>query len=170
MMDGKQLAIIVAVFFGGIGIGYVAFTASYDSDNMMHQNRMMYDEMIGHPEMMRSMMQDPRMVDPVVNYIRTNPHLIDEMMKDEEFEEMMIQSIMQDSHRMQGWMNTPDHADQMVTMMSQDHEFLMHVLPSMLEDPMLRLQIIGHIAENPEAMKQIQDMMDSGKHETEMQH
>jgi hypothetical protein len=32
----------------------------------------------------------------------------------------------------------------------------------MLEDPELRLQMIGHMTENPEAMQQMTNMMGSG--------
>jgi len=57
-------------------------------------------------------------------------------------------------------METPQHAQEMAVMMKMNHDFTMEMMSVMIEDPALQLQMIGHMAENPEAMKQIMNLMD----------
>jgi len=54
------------------------------------------------------------------------------------------------------------HAQEMAAIMKGNHDFTMDMMFAMIEDPALRLQMIGHLAENPEAMQQMMKMADSG--------
>ena len=51
------------------------------------------------------------------------------------------------------------HAEEMAVMMNANHDFTMEMMSVMIEDPALQLQMIGHLAENPEAMKQIMNLV-----------
>lgn len=57
-------------------------------------------------------------------------------------------------------MENTQHAQEMAIMMNANHDFTMEMMSVMVEDPALQLQIIGHMAENPEAMKQIMNLID----------
>jgi len=57
-------------------------------------------------------------------------------------------------------MENAQHAQEMAVMMNANHDFTMEMMSVMIEDPALQLQMIGHMAENPEAMKQIMNLMD----------
>jgi len=46
----------------------------------------------------------------------------------------------------------PKHVEEMSIAMRENHDFTMAMMFAMIEDPALRLQMIGHLAENPEAM------------------
>jgi len=43
--------------------------------------------------------------------------------------------------------------------MSENHGFMMEMMMVMIKDPNLRLQMIGHMTENQEAMQQMMQMM-----------
>ena len=70
--------------------------------------------------------------------------------------------MMQDPSTMRLWMENSQHVEEMATIMKGNHDFTMEMMFTMIEDPALRLQMIGHLAENPEAMQQMMKMMDSG--------
>jgi len=83
------------------------------------------------------------------------------MMQDPQFRQQVMESITQDPSTMRLWMENTQHAEEMATMMKGNHDFTMEMMFTMIEDPALRLQMIGHLAENPEAMQQMMKMMDS---------
>ena len=56
-------------------------------------------------------------------------------------------------------MENAQHAQEMADMMNANHDFTMEMMSVMIEDPALQLQMIGHLAENPEAMKQIMNLV-----------
>jgi len=65
-------------------------------------------------------------------------------------------------------MENAQHAQEMAVMMNANHDFTMEMMSVMIEDPALQLQMIGHMAENPEAMKQIMNLMNKEMHEQGM--
>jgi len=56
-------------------------------------------------------------------------------------------------------MENAQHAQEMADMMNANHDFTMEMMSVMIEDPALQLQMLGHLAENPEAMKQIVNLV-----------
>ena len=56
-------------------------------------------------------------------------------------------------------MENAQHAQEMAAMINANHDFTMQMMSVMIEDPALQLQMIGHLAENPEAMKQIMNLV-----------
>ena len=68
--------------------------------------------------------------------------------------------MIQDTEHMKQWMQEdPQHVSLMIEKMKVDHDFMMSVTVPMIQDPGLRLQILGHMTESPEAMAQMQQMM-----------
>ncbi len=131
------IGITIGIFFVGLGIGYVVF--SNQSMNAFH-NQNMFNQMMGQ-----------------------NPQTMTWMMGDPQIKQQMFQQMMQDPEQMMGWMaNDPKHIEQMSKIMKEDHVFMSHMMSAMMNDPDLRLQMIGHISENPEALKQMMSMLGSG--------
>ena len=64
----------------------------------------------------------------------------------------------------------PKFVKNMLDYMKNHHDFTQSVVTSMLKDPMLRLQIIGHMTENKDAMKQMTEMIKSGATPVKMDH
>lgn len=69
--------------------------------------------------------------------------------------------MMQDPEAMQTWMQNPQHIQEMKQMMQGNHDFAMEIIYTIIEDPSIRLQMLGHMTENQDTMQQMMDMMDS---------
>jgi hypothetical protein len=75
----------------------------------------------------------------------------------------MIDVMMQDSEHMNQWMmEDPQHISMMIEEMQRNHDFMMGMAMPMIQDPGIRLQLMGHMTENPEAMTEMQKMMGEG--------
>jgi len=61
---------------------------------------------------------------------------------------------------MNQWMiKDPKHVEEMSTAMRENHDFMMEMMSVMMNDPDLRLQMMGHMTENQEAMDMMKNMM-----------
>ena len=118
------IGIAVGMFLVGLAFGYVAFTGSTHSNNMM-----INDQQI--------------------------------MMQDSQFRQQMMESIAQDPEAMRVLMQNTQHVEEMGAMMRDNHDFAMQMMFTIIEDPAIRLQMLGHMTENPEAMQQMTSMMGS---------
>jgi len=137
------IAIVVVVFVAGISIGYGIFSSS---------------QVMSSPMMGGSM-----------NSLMNNPQAMQQMMQETDFRNEMIGVMIQDTDHMNQWMlEDPRHVSMMVEEMKKNHDFMMGMVIPMIQDPGLRLQMIGHMTESPEAMTQIQQMMGGGMMEQEM--
>ena len=81
------------------------------------------------------------------------------MMQDSQFRQQMMESITQDPEAMRVWMQNTQHAEEMGIMMRDNHDFAMQMMFTIIEDPAIRLQMLGHMTENQEAMQQMMSMM-----------
>ncbi len=144
------IGITIAVFFVGIGVSYAIFSSTYDPNTMKFQNQELFDQMISqNPKMtaqwMETMMQDTQFHDQAMDYMAKNP-------------EQMNQWMVQD----------PIHVEEMSTAMKENHDFMMRMMSIMINDPALRLQMLGHMTENPESMEQMKKMMGQSMMGSEM--
>jgi len=131
------IAIVVVVFVAGISIGYGIFSSS---------------QVMSSPMMGGSM-----------NSLMNNPQAMQQMMQETDFRNEMIGVMIQDTDHMNQWMlEDPRHVSMMVEEMKKNHDFMMGMVIPMIQDPGLRLQMIGHMTESPEAMAQLQQMMGGG--------
>ena len=134
------IAIAVGVFVAGIGIGYGIFSSS----------QVMPSSMMGGS----------------MNSLMNNPQAMQQMMEDPDIRNEMIELMIQDTDHMSQWMlEDPQHISMMVEEMKKNHDFMMDMAMPMIQDPGLRLQVMGHMTESPEAMAQMQQMMGGGKME-----
>jgi len=133
------IGITIGIFFVGLGIGFAVFSNSNQTMNVFH-NRSMFNQMMGgNPQAMSWMMDDPQL------------------------REQMFQQMEQDPDQMMQWMaNDPTHIDEMAQIMKKDHVFMSRMMSTMMNDPDLRFQMIGHMSENPEALQQMMSVWSSG--------
>jgi len=129
------IGITIAVFFIGIGVSSAIFSATYNPSTMKFANQELFDQMMSqNPKMialwMETMMQDTQFHDQAMDYMAKNP-------------EQMNQWMVQD----------PKHVKEMSTAMKENHDFMMAMMSVMMNDPALRLQMLGHMTENPESME-----------------
>ena len=135
------LAISVVVFSVGIGVSYAIFASTYDPNTMKFQNQELFDQM---------MSQNPKMK---ANWMET-------MMQDEQFHDQAMDYMAKNPEQMNQWMvQDPKHVEEMATAMRENHDFMMAMMSVMMNDPDLRLQMMGHMTESQEAMEMMNKMM-----------
>ena len=88
-----------------------------------------------------------------------NQQQMQHMINDPQQMAMWQQTMMDNPEVMEQWMNSPQHVRQMTELMSDNHDLMMKMMTEMVEDPNMRLQMLGHMSENHEAMEQIREMM-----------
>ncbi len=138
------IGITIAVFFVGTGVSYAIFSSTNDPNTMKFQNQQLFDQMMSqNPKMtanwMQTMMQETQFHDQAMDYMAKNP-------------EQMNQWMVQD----------PKHVEEMATAMRENHDFMMKMMSIMINDQVLRLQMMGHMTENQEAMEMMNKMMGQG--------
>ena len=128
------IAITIVLFVSGIGVGFGIFSSS----------QVMLSPMMGGS----------------MNSFTNNPQALEQMMQDPDFRNEFMEFMIQDTEHMNQWMlEDPQHNTMMIEEMKQNHDFMMGIAMPMIQDPGLRLQLLGHMTESPEAMAQMQQMM-----------
>ena len=128
------IGITVGVFFVGIGIGYAVFTSPINFNSMTPQ---MFDHMMSNHQFMQNMMSNQQFQQQYMGpWMMQNPQIM---------QDMMIQN--------------PAHIPLMAKTMKENHEFMQEMMTTIINDPDLRLQMLRHMSENQEAMKQMSEMM-----------
>lgn len=153
------IAVAIIVFFAGFGVGSVVFYNQPSTPILGHG----MEGPMASPETMNQMMQDPELRQEWLNWMAQDPEHMNQMMQDKNFRNEMMDFMVQDSEHMRQWMlEDPDHVPMMIEEMRTNHDFMMGMAMPMIKDPDIRLQMIGHMTENPEAMAEMQQMMSSG--------
>ena len=98
--------------------------------------------------------------DTTVNPMMMNQQQMQHMVNDPQQMAMWQQTMMDNPDAMEQWMNNPQHVRQMTEMMSDNHDFMMKMMTEMIDDPNIRVQMLGHMSENHETMEQMREMMD----------
>ena len=141
--QNSWIGITVVLFVTGIGIGYGVFSSSQVMPSTM------VDGSVGSGMMMDSGMM--------------NQQSMQQMMQDPTFRNEMMEVMIQDTDHMNQWMkDDPQHVSLMIEKMKVNHDFMMGMVVPMVQDPGLRLQLLGHMTESPEAMAQMQQMIGGG--------
>jgi len=141
MKNEIWIGIAVGVFFVGIGVSYAIFSSTYNPNSMKFANQELFDQM---------MSQNPKMM---ANWMET-------MMQDAQFHDQVMDYMAKNPEQMNQWMiHDPKHVEEMSTAMRENHDFMMAMMSVMMNDPALRLQMLGHMTENPESVEQMKKMM-----------
>jgi len=145
------IGIVIVVFFVGIGVSYAHFANTYDPMSMKFHNQELFDQMIT---------QNPKM----------SAQWMETMMHDEQFHNQAMDYMAKNPEQMNQWMvQDPKHVEEMATAMKENHDFMMKMMSVMMNDPALRLQMLGHMTENPESMEMMEKMMGSGMNQGMME-
>ncbi len=148
------IGIVIGAFFVGIIGTYAVSAISYSST------------MTSYNQFMQQMMNDPQTMQNTMN--QQSMQLI---MQDPAFRNEMMEFMIQDTDHMNQWMqDDPQHISLMIEKMKVNHDFMMGMTLPMIQDPGLRLQILGHMTESPEAMAQMQQMMGGMMDDGSMDH
>ncbi len=152
MNQSIWVGIVIGVFFVGIGISYAIFSNTNNPNTIKFANQEIFDQM---------MSQNPKMM---ANWMET-------MMQDAQFHDQAMDYMVKNPEQMNQWMvRDPKHVEEMSTAMKENHDFMLEMVSVILNDPALRLQMLGHMTENPESMEMMKKMMDSEMMDEEMMH
>lgn len=128
------IAIVIGVFFVGIGASYAHFANTYDPMSMKFQNQGLFDQMMSNnPKMsqqwmgsgmmnQQQMMNDPQMMNQWMNTMMNDPQAMQQMHD-------MMMSNPQHMNQMMGpmmdiMMNDPDMQQQMMNMMMNNQDMM----------------------------------------------
>jgi len=144
------IGITIAVFFVGIGISSAIFSSTFDPNSMKFANQEIFDQM---------MSQNPKMT---TNWMET-------MMQEAQFHNQAMDYMAKNPEQMNQWMvQDPKHVEEMATAMKENHDFMMAMMSVMMNDPALRLQMLGHMTENQESIEMMKKMMGQSMMGSEM--
>ena len=134
------IGITVGVFFVGLAIGYMVFLAAYQPQTMMTQNQLLQQMMMQSPQHQQQMMDQ---------MWKNHPNL----------REQMMESVAENPQQMRQWMQDTKHIEEMSEVMRENHDFMTEMMQVIIEDPTMRLHMIGHMTENQEARDLMMIMM-----------
>jgi len=165
------IGITIAVFFVGTGVSYAIFSNTDNSSTLKMANQETFDQMMSqNPKMtanwMETMMGDEQFHNQVMDHMTKNPEQMNQwmetMMGDEQFHNQAMDYMAKNPEQMNQWMvKDPRHVEEMSTAMKENHDFMMEMMSVMMNDPALRLQMLGHMTESQEAMEMMNKMMGS---------
>jgi len=97
------IAIVIGVFFIGIGASYAHFANTYDPMSMKFQNQELFDQMMTNNPKMSQMWMDSGMMNPqqMMNDPQMQQQMMDMMLTDSDTMQEMILSTMQDFDQIQ---------------------------------------------------------------------
>ncbi len=128
------IAIVIGVFFVGIGVSYAHFSNTYDPMSMKFQNQGLFDQMMSNNPMMSQHWTDSGMMNQ------------QQMMDDPEAMNQWMSTMMDDPQTMQQMhdmmMSNPQHMNGMMSPM----------MGTMMDDPELRQQMMNNMMNNPQMM------------------
>ena len=127
------IAIVIGVFFVGIGVSYAHFANTYDPMSMKFQNQELFDQMMSNnpkmsqqwmgPGMMnpQQMMNDPQSMQQMHDMMMNDPQhmnqmmgpMMDTMMNDPQMQQQMMTHMMGNSGMMTSMMNNQDMMNMM---------------------------------------------------------
>ena len=131
------IAIVIGVFFVGIGVSYAHFASTYDPMSMKFKNQELFNQMMSNNPRMsqqwmgsgmmtqQQMMNDPQMMNQWMNTMMNDPQTIQQM-----------HDVM---------MSNPQHMNQMVGLM----------MNTMMNDPQMQQQMMNMIMQNQGMMNSI---------------
>jgi len=101
-----------------------------------------------------------------------NQQIIQKVMDDPQLHQQVMELMTGDPVEMGKWFENTKHVKQMVESMKENHEFMQEIMVEIIDDPSLRLQMLGHMTENQEAiqqMKKLTEKSDSSMKEMQME-
>ncbi len=128
------IAIVIGVFFVGVGASYAYFASTYDPMSMKFQNQELFDQMMSNNPKMSQHWMGSDMMNP--QQMMNNPEMMNQWMNTM----MNDPQMMQQMHDMM--MSNPQYMNQMMGPM----------MNTMMNDPQMQQQMMTHMMNNPEMM------------------
>jgi len=138
------IAIVIGVFFVGVGASYAHFANTYDPMSMKFQNQGLFDQMMSNNPKMSQHWMGSDMMNP--QHMMNDPQMMNQWMNTM----MNDPQTMQQMHDMM--MSNPQHMNQMMGPM----------MNTMMNDPQMQQQMMTHMMNDPGMMNYMmndQDMM-----------
>jgi len=138
------IAIVIGVFFVGIGVSYAHFANTYDPMSMKFQNQQLFDQMMSNNPLMSQQWMDSGMMN-----------------------QQQMQQMMNDPQQMNQWMNTmmndPDMQQQMMNMMMNNPGIMNSMMNNQQMMDMMNSGMMGNMMNNQDMMNMMDNnmMMDS---------
>ena len=101
-----------------------------------------------------------------------NQQILQKVMDDPQLHQQIMELTTNDPEIMNDWLKNTKHVKQMAKTMKEDHEFMQEMMVEIIDNPSLRLQMLGHMTENQEAVEQMKKLVgksDSPMKEMEME-
>ncbi len=112
------IAIVIGVFFVGIGVSYAHFASTYDPVSMKFQNQELFDQMMSNNPRMSQHWMDSGMMNQQMQQMMNDPQMMNQlmntMMDDPQLQQQMIDSMMQHQDMMNFMMNNQDMMNMMM--------------------------------------------------------
>ena len=152
------IGIAIGTFFAGLALGIIILQPV--SSPMMTGNQMQI--MMHNPQSMeqwhQAMMNDPKAMSQWMNVVMEDPKAMAQFHKIMSSDPNHMRTMMTNQD-VQKWMLGEEHLKQMTKMMKENHDLMQGIMMEMINDPEMRLQMLGHMSENPEAMNQMRMMI-----------
>jgi hypothetical protein len=135
------IALIVGIFFAGLGMGYVAFYST--QPNFMHMTPQQMQQMMNNPQMMtqwhQTMMSNPQAMNQWMNMMTQNPNMMNQWMG--------------------SMMNNPTMMNNMMGTMMQNQQFGNWMMGNMMNNPTMMNNMMGPMMNDPQFSQQMYGMM-----------
>jgi len=128
------IAIVIGVFFVGVGASYAHFANTYDPMSMKFQNQGLFDQMMSNNPKMSQHWMGSDMMNP--QHMMNDPQMMNQWMNTM----MNDPQTMQQMHDMM--MSNPQHMNQMMGPM----------MNTMMNDPQMQQQMMTHMMNDPGMM------------------
>ena len=118
------IAVVIGVFFAGIGVSYAYFANTYDPMSMKFQNQELFDQMMSNNPKMSQMWMDSG------------------MMNESQMQEQMMNMMKQNPQQMQQMIMNNMHDSDQMTMME---DMMADMMKRMQNDPELKQAMMEHM-------------------------
>jgi len=116
------IAIVIGVFFVGIGVSYTHFSNIYNPMSMKFQNQELFDQMMSNnPRMSQQWMDSGMMNQQMMNDPQTMQQWMDTMMNDPQMQQQMMTLMMNNQDMMHSMMNNHDMMNMLNSGMMGQH-------------------------------------------------
>ncbi len=89
--------------------------------------------------------------------------IIQKVMNEPQLHQQVMELMTNNPEEMGKWFADKDHVVEMAKTMKENHEFMQEMMVEIIDDPSLRLQMLGHMTENQEALEQMKKLTENIK-------
>lgn len=142
------IAIVIGVFFAGIGVSYAHFANTYDPMSMKFRNQELFNQMMSNNPRMSQQWMDSGMMNQqqMMNDPQMMSQWMNTMMNDPQMMQQLHEYMMNDPQHMDTMMNNPQHMQTMADIMGND------MIEYMMNNPQMHQQMMNMMMGNQQFM------------------